>query len=170
MISKLDGLLTNPSKDLLEIIVVDCSKSTDNLKKICENYTDVNYLKSEISGRAVQMNLGASIAKHNILLFLHADVTLPENFVELINETLHHNEAGFFNYEFDKPGFWMRFNASFVKEKGTFTGGGDQCHFFKKETFQRLNGYNSEYIIMEDFELIYRVKKPIFLIRLLKLQ
>lgn len=159
MPSKLEGLIKNPAAHLFEIIVVDCSKSTDNLEEICKNYKEISYIKSEISGRAIQMNLGASKAKHDILLFLHADVTLPPDFVELINIHLQHNEAGFFNYEFDKQGFWMRFNASFVKEKGTFTGGGDQCHFFKKETFQKLKGYNPEYLIMEDFELIDRVKK-----------
>ncbi len=156
---KLPRLTAISENKQIEILVINCSKSTDGLEKICKSFPMVTYLKSEKSGRAVQMNFGAENAKNDVLLFLHADVTLPDNYADLIFETLKENDAGFFNYEFDKKGFWMRFNASFVKEKGTFTGGGDQCHFFKKDTFDKLDGYNEEYVIMEDFELINRVKK-----------
>ncbi len=156
---KLPRITAISEKNIVEIIVVDCLKSSDELENICNPFPNVTYLKSKESGRAIQMNFGAKHAKNDVLLFLHADVSIPENYANLIFDTLKENDAGFFNYKFDKEGFWMRFNASFVKEKGTFTGGGDQCHFFKKETFNKLNGYNEEYVIMEDFELINRVKK-----------
>ncbi len=142
-----------------EIIVVNSPKSTDNSEEVCKSLPHLTYTNGDEAGRAFQMNYGAKLATGSILLFVHADVTIPDNFDVLIREELKQNKVGFFNYEFDKPGFWMRFNASFVKEKGTFTGGGDQCHFFDKETFTKLEGYNEEYIIMEDFEMIDRVEK-----------
>lgn len=156
---KLAYLQETKSESLLEILVVDSPNSNDNSKEVCSEYPFVTYLRSGQAGRAYQMNLGAKNSFGDILLFVHADVKLPKNFAALILEKLIENELGFFNYEFDKPGFWLRFNASFVKEKGAFTGGGDQCHFFKKRTFEQLGGYNEEYSVMEDFELIDQVKK-----------
>ena len=156
---KIPHLISISENNSIEIIVVDSSQSDDESENLCEDFLSVNYIKSSNAGRAYQMNEGAKIASGEILLFVHADVKLPDNFTSLIQKTLKKNNAGFFNYEFDKKGFWLKFNASFVKEKGTFTGGGDQCHFFKKETFESLGGYNEKYCIMEDFELIDRVKK-----------
>lgn len=155
---KLPRLQKISKNNSIEIIVVDSPKSTDKSKEICTE-NNINYLREKKAGRAFQMNEGAEKATGSILLFVHADVTLPDDFAVLIRESINNNEVGFFSYEFDKPGFWMRFNASFVEEKGTFTGGGDQCHFFRKETFKKLGGYNEDYIIMEDFEMIDRVEK-----------
>lgn len=157
---KIPHLLEITKDESTEIIVVDSPKSTDNTENILQLYPSVSYYKSEQSGRAIQMNYGAKRAKNLALIFVHADVTLPDNYFDLISKSLNKNDCGFFNYEFDKKGFWMRFNASFVKnKKGLFTGGGDQCHYFKKEIFEKLNGYNEEFCIMEDFEMIDRVKK-----------
>ncbi len=157
--SKIENLLKNTSEKSTEIIVVDSPKSSDKTEAILKQYTTVSYYKCDKPGRAFQMNYGAKMAKNSAYIFVHADVTLPNNYYELIDKSLKNNACGFFNYEFDKVGFWMRFNASFVKKKGgMFTGGGDQCHFFKKATFEELNGYNEAYCIMEDFELIDRVR------------
>ena len=153
------GHLTKCTTNLpVEIRVVLSADTTDNSAAICDKY-GVNYLNSSATQRSMQMNEGARLSTSPWLFFLHADVTLPTDFTELIRKELQHNEAGFFNYEFDKLGFGLKFNASFVKKKGVFTGGGDQCHFLKKSTFEKLGGYNEEYCIMEDFELIDRIKK-----------
>ena len=156
---KIPYLSSLSNQNNFEIIVVDSPNSNDNSKSICQEYSSTKYIKSKSSGRAIQMNEGAKLSSGGILLFVHADVKLPDNFALLIRGVLEENKAGFFNYEFDKPGFWLRLNASFVKKKGTFTGGGDQCHFFEKETFLKLGGYNERYCIMEDFELIDRIEK-----------
>ncbi|MEN8928546.1 MAG: TIGR04283 family arsenosugar biosynthesis glycosyltransferase [Flavobacteriales bacterium] len=158
--SKIPTLLKITEESTTEIIVVDCPKSDDDTKKLMDNFPSVFYHTCENSGRAQQMNFGATKAKNSVLLFLHADVTLPENYFSLISNHIQNYDFGLFNYQFDKSNFWMRVNSSFVKnKKGLFTGGGDQCHFFKKETFDRLNGYDEEFCIMEDFEMMDRVKK-----------
>ena len=55
-----------------EIILVD-GGSTDNTTEIANNLVD-HILKTK-SGRAIQQNIGASIAKGNTLVFLHAAVS-----------------------------------------------------------------------------------------------
>ncbi len=55
----------------IEIIVVDGTKEKDTLKVIQNNHT----IKiSTEKGRAKQMNAGASVARGDILIFLHAGV------------------------------------------------------------------------------------------------
>lgn len=56
-----------------EIIVVD-GGSTDETVAIASRYARV--LSSQ-RGRACQMNLGATEARGDVLLFLHADTVLP---------------------------------------------------------------------------------------------
>lgn len=142
-----------------EFIVVDCFRSVDNSEEICRNY-GVNYLRSDNSGRAVQMNEGAKIATGKILMFLHADVIPAKNFEKLIEDaTAAGNKVGFFAYHFHPTNRWLDINARLTKKDGLFAGGGDQCQFFLKETFHSLGGYDESLHLMEDFALIRKVKK-----------
>ena len=76
-----------------EIIVVDSPNTCDSTAQILQAYSSVNYSVSENAGRAFQMNLGAKLASGSILLFVHADVTLPENFDNLIRKELKENNS-----------------------------------------------------------------------------
>ena len=58
-----------------EVIVVD-GGSDDRTVALAGYFEDVVTLSSD-RGRAVQMNAGAARATGDILVFLHADVTLP---------------------------------------------------------------------------------------------
>ncbi|MGB1283428.1 MAG: glycosyltransferase, partial [Polaribacter sp.] len=128
--------------------------------EICKNFDKVTYFESKKKGRATQMNFGAQKAKGDVFLFLHADVALPEDFYQqIIGAVKSGNKAGFFAYKFDKKGFLLDINSSFTKKDGLFAGGGDQCQFFTKETFEKLKGYNEDFCIMEDFEMIDRIRK-----------
>ena len=144
----------------IEIIVSNSPQTTDNSFTVCKKHAKVKVLHSEKKGRAQQMNFGAANASGSVLLFLHADVKLPPDFYTQVKTAVEDGFSfGFFAYQFDKRSTLLKLNSSFTKKNGIFVGGGDQCHFITKKYFMDLNGYNESYCIMEDFELVDRIKK-----------
>ena len=157
---RLSFLCEEANNKLIEIIVANSPETTDNSFQVCENHSKVTHLKTPEKGRAKQMNFGASKATGDVLLFLHADVQLPTDFFHHIKSAIEEGfEMGFFAYQFDKKTAFLNFNSRFTKKDGLFAGGGDQCHFFTKEFFNRIGKYNEEYCIMEDFEMMDRIRK-----------
>tara|TARA_R110002012_G_scaffold322108_1_gene555934 strand:- start:49536 stop:50246 length:711 start_codon:yes stop_codon:yes gene_type:complete len=143
----------------VEIIVVLSATNSDNSIQIPCSLT-TTFVSCEQSGRALQMNCGAAQAKGDYLVFLHADVKPPRDFIKDIQLAFKARfEAGFFSYKFDKENFLLRINASFTAKDGLFTGGGDQCLFIKKTVFLDLGKFNEQQVIMEDFEFFKRMKK-----------
>ncbi|MFD2529826.1 MULTISPECIES: TIGR04283 family arsenosugar biosynthesis glycosyltransferase [Polaribacter] len=160
LLKRLSFLCEQANKFPLEIIVSNSPETTDESPEVCKTFSKVTYFTSDKKGRAAQMNFGAKKANGDILLFLHADVALPTNFYsEIITAVNQGNKAGFFAYKFDKDSAFLNFNSKFTTKDGLFAGGGDQCQFFTKETFHNLNGFNEQFCIMEDFEMIGRVRK-----------
>ena len=160
LLKRLSFLSAQANKFLLEIMVSNSPETFDETPSICKPHTKVLFLNSTKKGRAAQMNFAASKATGAVLLFLHADVQLPEDFyTQILNTIKAGNQAGFFAYQFDKSTRLLNFNSKFTKTDGLFAGGGDQCHFFTKEAFETLKGYNEEFCIMEDFEMFDRVRK-----------
>jgi len=144
----------------IEIIISNSPETTDDSKKICQKYDKVSYYDSNEKGRASQMNFGASKANGDILLFLHCDVKLPTDFYTQVSNAIKEDfKMGFFAYRFDRSTFMLNLNSYFTKNDSMFAGAGDQCQFFAKDTFESLGGFNEEYCIMEDFEIMDNVKK-----------
>ncbi|MHB0755651.1 TIGR04283 family arsenosugar biosynthesis glycosyltransferase [Polaribacter sp. M15] len=144
----------------LEIIVANSPETSDETPKVCKQYAKVTFLNCKIKGRAAQMNAATKVAKGNVFLFLHADVLLPDDFYIQIKSAIQDgNQFGFFAYQFNKNSRLLAFNSKFTVKDGLFAGGGDQCHFFTKETFLKLKGYNENFCIMEDFEMMDRIRK-----------
>ena len=81
---RLSFLCEQANKFPLEIIISNSPETSDNSKSACDSFDKVNYYLSEKKGRAAQMNFGASKAKGDVLLFLHADVMLPKDFYQQI--------------------------------------------------------------------------------------
>ncbi|TXD52789.1 MULTISPECIES: TIGR04283 family arsenosugar biosynthesis glycosyltransferase [unclassified Polaribacter] len=160
-LAKILSFLSEEANKLpIEIIVSNSPESIDESGMICKEFNKITHFDATIKGRAAQMNEGAAKAKGDILLFLHADVILPRDFYhQVILAIKEGNKAGFFAYKFDKETFLLKINGSFTKKDGFFAGGGDQCQFFTKETFKVLNGYNTAFCIMEDFEMMDKVRK-----------
>ncbi len=157
---RLSFLCEQANKYPIEIIVSNSPETSDKTPNVCKKHDKVTFLNSINKGRAAQMNFGANKATGDVLLFLHADVSLPIDFYkEIITAIKKGNKAGFFAYQFDKKSALLNLNSKFTSKDGLFAGGGDQCHFFDKITFKNLNGYNEEYCIMEDFEMMDRVRK-----------
>jgi rSAM/selenodomain-associated transferase 2 len=147
-----------------EIIVVD-GGSTDETSQVAQA-TGVMVISSP-AGRAQQMNLGAKVATGDILVFLHADSLLPSGFDELIRSVLNGSEqpgkpviAGAFTLQIDAPQPQLRWVEWGVNIRSRFCQMpyGDQAIFLRTAMFRSIGGFN-ELPIMEDFELIQRLKK-----------
>ena len=152
------SLHNNSAGFLCEIIIVD-GGSTDQTIAVCEDL-GCQVLHSSIKSRATQMNLGASIAKGEVLYFVHADIRVFPGFdVEILNSLNRKVHAGCFRYQFDSDKIMLKINSWFTRFNGALAGGGDQSLFIKKRIYDRLGGFDERYCIMEDFDFTRRIKK-----------
>ncbi|NAS31390.1 glycosyltransferase [Flavobacteriaceae bacterium R38] len=153
-------LLHNSSiNNISDIIVVDGGSIDNSKEKVSGGFPDVVLLNSE-KGRAKQMNVGAQHAKGDILYFIHADSYPPKDFDKQIIETYQKGKpAGCFRMKFDHKHPVLLFSQWFTRFNHKSCRGGDQSLFVEKDLFERLNGYNEEYIICEDYDLIVRIYK-----------
>ncbi|WP_414574595.1 TIGR04283 family arsenosugar biosynthesis glycosyltransferase [Anabaena sp. CCY 9402-a] len=153
------AIFTTQSSKNIEIIVVDAGSEDETVA-----IADAMGVKVILStpGRAVQMNLGATVASGEILLFLHADTRLPMGFDEMIRTALQQPGvvAGAFTLQIDAPIFALRLVEWGVKWRSHFwqMPYGDQAIFMTKSVFQEI-GCFPEMPIMEDFELIRRLQR-----------
>jgi rSAM/selenodomain-associated transferase 2 len=121
-------------------------------------------VKTAISekGRGIQMNLGASLAEGEILIFLHADTLLPPDALELIETAMADGSciAGAFDLAIDsaRPAFRLIEKASSFRSRMTRIPYGDQTIFIRKRDFRDLGGFNN-IPVMEDVEFMQRIKK-----------
>ena len=142
----------------VECIVVLSSANSDYSLEL-QNQPSVRFIRAAQKGRAPQMNAGAAEAKGSILAFLHADVWPPKTFLQRITDTIANGyDAGFFSYRFDKEHILLRMNAAFTKRDGFFTGGGDQCLFIRRSSFDSLGGFDEAQLLMEDFAFFRAMK------------
>ena len=143
----------------VEVLVILSAGNSDGTELITTT-GPFKIIKCKGKGRAVQMNLGAKMAKGSILAFLHADSIPPNGFLNNIYDTIGDGYgAGLFSYKFDKSGPLLKINEFFTAKDGLFTGAGDQCLFITKANFESLGGFNEEQVIMEDFEFWFKLKK-----------
>ncbi len=160
LVKRLSFLSKIAYKKPVEIIISNSPETTDDSFNICKKFDNVLFYNSPKKGRAIQMNYGATKATGDIVVFLHADVELPINFYEEITTAIKNDyKAGFFSYNFDRSSFMLDINSYFTKKDSLLAGGGDQCQFFLKTTFNELKGFNEDYCIMEDFEMMDRVRE-----------
>ena len=153
-----------------EIIVVDGDPDGGTLKAIRDG--SVIKVKSA-RGRARQMNEGARIAGGNTLLFLHADTELPQEALSLIVTAL--NDGGFVGGAFDLAIKSRRLSFRLIESMASFRSRitgipfGDQAIFIRKDYFQAIGGY-SDMPLMEDIEIMQRIKKRGSKIRIIRRQ
>ncbi len=144
----------------VEILVVD-GGSTDATVELATQ-CGVKVIQSSQMGRAKQMNLGASFATGDILLFLHADTRLPQGYADLVRSSLAQPQsiAGAFQLAIDSPASSVRLVEMMVNLRSRLFSlpYGDQAIFLKASVFQELGGF-SPLPIMEDFEFVQRLKR-----------
>lgn len=144
-----------------EVIAVD-GGSADRTACIVEAHGFVTLLKSPRKGRAVQMNFGASYAKGDILLFLHADAILPPEWKTEIGSAMKSGcVAGGFRIRCGKDEALGKLERIFaflsgIRSRYAKYMYGDQAIFVKKSAFESVSGF-PEIPIMEDYEFSRKV-------------
>lgn len=141
-----------------ELLVVD-GGSEDATVAIARRFGRVI---SSQRGRAIQMNRGAAEATGDILLFLHADSTLPDDAFLAIERACAAPSVvgGAFCICFNCSQPAYRLVAFFTnlrsRWRGIFTG--DQAYFVRAESFRAIGGF-PDIALMEDIEIVARLRK-----------
>ncbi len=142
-----------------EVIVVD-GGSRDRTVEIAEKW-GARVIRTE-PNRGRQMNLGAREASGDILLFVHADTRLPENYSELIREALTDPKVvgGAFAWRVEPSTPFLRYLERNVawRTKIFRMPYGDQAYFIRTSVFREIGGY-ADIPLMEDVEFIRRLRK-----------
>jgi len=145
-------------EQIAEIIVSDGNSSDDTVR--IANLHGAKVIINDSPGRGPQMNTGAKTATGNILYFLHADSIPPKEFVQDILEKINAGyDAGCYRLRFDFNHWFLKSNAWFTRFNVNAVRFGDQSLFVRKSVFDAIGGYNKDLIIMEDQEIIHRIRK-----------
>jgi len=152
----LSDLLSRPGS--FRVLLVD-GGSSDGTLEIAARFPAVRVVRSA-RGRAAQMNAGAREASEDVLLFLHADTTLPADACRLIIETLAAPgvAGGCFRLAFDREDPWLRTYSFFSRLNHPLFTYGDQGLFLRREVFQTIGGFR-EMPILEDVEIQSRLRR-----------
>lgn len=154
----LNYLKSNNDKNLLEIIVSD-SGSTDATAAIAGS-AGAKVVFSPQKGRAAQMNHGASLAKGDVLYFVHADTKPPVTYLYDIKEALGQGyDLGRYLSKYDSKSWLLKINAALSILDVFASMGGDQTLFISKKLFEETGGFDSSMRIMEEFEFCARARK-----------
>lgn len=155
----LAGLYFPDSRYTCQIIVADGDPRGSTIKAIRNR--DVIRLTA-MTGRGSQMNAGARIAQGRVLLFLHADTTLPPHAPERIMEACASPAivGGAFDLSIASSALMLRIiaRAASLRSRLTRIPYGDQAIFIKKSFFTMFDGF-AQIPIMEDIELMRRIRR-----------
>jgi len=142
----------------VEVIVVDGGSRDGTPEVAARSGARVVRARPE---RARQMNLGASLARGRILLFLHADTLLPDGYDEHLRRILTEPGvvAGAFRFglrERRRGLGWVTAGAR-LRSRFFHLPYGDQALFLRREVFDRVGGF-PEIPIMEDVVFVRRLR------------
>lgn len=142
-----------------EILVVD-GGSNDDTRNIA--LSSGAMLIDSTPGRARQMNAGAAQATGHVLLFLHADTLLTDQWLSAVSTTLDRPGvvAGAFAFRVaeDFPGRSVVEWATNLRSRWLQRPYGDQALFLPRSLFTELGGF-ADLPIMEDYELNQRLRR-----------
>lgn len=151
-------LLKEGQTALPEIVVSD-GGSTDNTRVLAQE-AGAKVVLSSKKGRAAQMNAGAAEATGSILYFLHADTFPHAGYIEaILSSCTPCHGAGCFRLRFDEEHWFLKLNSWFTRFNIDRIRFGDQSLFIQRKYFEKIRGFREELLIMEDQEIIYRIKK-----------
>ena len=151
-------LLAKRNDALEEVLVID-GGSTDQTVTLARQ-AGAQVHTAPQKGRSYQMNFGASLARGNVLYFVHADTRPPTGYVEDIQQSIKEGYAiGSYRSCFCSSHPLLKLNSYFSRFDRFTCRGGDQTMFVTRALFDRLGGYDDYYIVMEDFDFIRRARR-----------
>lgn len=126
-------------------------------------------------GRGLQLNRGAAATKEagrepaDILVFLHADTTLPEDSVPRVRQAIAAGAVGgAFEIRFDGRGWVYRLGERIASLRSRWSrlALGDQAQFVRRESFEQLGGFR-DWPLLEDLDFMLRLRAsgPIAILR-----
>jgi rSAM/selenodomain-associated transferase 2 len=151
-------LQNNTAGRSIEVIVIDGGSTDDTV--IIAAAAGALVAISPKKGRSRQMNHGASLARSEILYFLHADCLPPPAYGDKIRAEIKKGySSGCFRLQFHPSHWFLRANAWFTRFDCNAFRFGDQSLFVLKDTFAKTGGFDERLNVMEDQEIIHRLKK-----------
>lgn len=145
----------------VEVIVVD-GGSVDASPDIARA-AGATVLSSSVPGRSHQLNLGASQARGEVVLFLHADTVLPRNWLAELKAVVRHDArivGGGFRRRFAHPSPLLRFTCWLAGWRVRWWGCllGDQAMFVRRAAFNVVGGFPAMQVF-EDLEFSLRLRE-----------
>ncbi len=142
----------------IELMIVD-RDSTDDTKKIARKFTKKVF--NHGPERSAQRNLGVDKASGEYVAIIDSDMKLSDGVVESCVSAMAKsakNEGVIIPEESFGIGFW----AQCKKLERSYYIGNDAieaARFFKKATYQKLGGFNTDLVSGEDWDLSRRVRE-----------
>ena len=165
-----------------EVLVVDGGSEDDTValaERIFKTFaqgTQARVISNNGYGRSVQMNQGATAATGEILCFLHADTTVPDDLVAVIERTLADKTiacGGFISlmagsvttrWGVSLHNYLKTYYAPLIFRPHLFVKGlrllfGDQVMFCRRADFWDVGGFDSALPILEEADLCLKLVK-----------
>ena len=138
-------------------VIYACAGDAPRLAAMAAGRDDVRIVRTG-RGRGLQMNAGAAGARGAWLLFLHADSTLPPDWLAVFARSVGRASGGWFRFALDDRAWQARAIEWGVRWRVRLfrLPYGDQGLFVRRDTFEQLGGFR-ELPLMEDVDFVRRL-------------
>lgn len=161
----LESIFNSSFKDF-EVVVVD-DNSSENIKKICNNFK-CRYFRFDIKkGASSARNFGVSKSKGKYILFTNADCFFYKDTIKRLIYSIEHNKCdavvGYYSVHPLYKNFYSKYKNYFIlnshNQKVNINWFWTACGLIKRDAFLKVRGFSLEYkgATVEDIDLGYRL-------------